>query len=85
MAKALTREEELARTITDAINAFGFKPYRFAEAMAKEHRYLQAAFMLLVQYWIEYAASDEYQYDSRNEWVHEVAQKMAGHMFDPFA
>lgn len=85
MAKKLTREEELAKTITDAMNAFGFRKGAFCEAMAKEHRYLQAEFMVLVQEWIEYAASDRYQYDGRNEWVHEDAKKMAGHMFDPFA
>lgn len=80
MAKELTREEKLAKDITEALNAFGFNRKAFCKAMNGEHRYLQAEFGELVMEFIRYAASDDYRYDGRNEWVHDQCQILARHI-----
>ena len=59
----------VASTVTDYLNSYSSDSIkRFVEAMAKEHRFLQATFTRLCLAWIKHNADlEENQYDGRNE------------------
>ena len=76
MERTYEREAKTAALMAHELNVFGFSKKAFAREMSKEHRYLQSEFMELIIAFVEYAASDDYGFDGRNEWVHRVARDM---------
>lgn len=66
--KTVSKEKQLATTITDAING-SFDPKVFCEAMSTEHRYLQYEFTNLCLNWLKQCRNmyNEGRYDGRNE------------------
>ena len=64
----MSKEKQLATTITDAINGL-FDPKVFCEAMSKEHRSLQYDFTNLCLNWLEQCRRmyNDGSYDGRNE------------------
>ena len=73
----VSREEQLAKEIAHAMNTICFNGKRFAERMEFEHRYLQNEFFLnVICEFIRYAGSDEYYYDGRNEYTHEMCKRL---------
>lgn len=76
----MTKEEQLVQTIADALNG-GLNHRAFYEAMDREHRYLQSEWMQLLVMYVEHAASEKYQYDGRNEWVHRQAKALYPYLF----
>jgi len=73
----ISREERMVKTISDAVNNFGFDVDKFLNAMGREHRYLQNLFFLdIVCEFIRYAGSDDYGYDGRNEYTHEMCKRL---------
>lgn len=68
--------EELVPAITDYINTYSDKSAEFNEAMEREHRTLQQSFTRLCLKWLEHVASENYQFDGRNEDSHKVAERL---------
>lgn len=65
-----------AQRISDLLNSFQFNPERVCQAMTREHRTLQQSFTRLCIQWLCTCASDEYQFDGRNEASHEIAKAL---------
>lgn len=64
----MDREQELAKTIANAVNTFSFDDKAFCETMAQEHKTLQQTFTGLCLSWIRHCGSLEpWQIDGRNE------------------
>lgn len=61
-------------SLNDAINNCGFKPSEFVKETNNWHRYLQNELVKLAIAIIKNAASDEYRYDGRNEWAHNISK-----------
>lgn len=70
-----TEAKETVRTISDFINNYNMRPQEFIDEMGREHRTLQQNFTRLVFMWIEHCATDEYQYDLRNEMTHRISKE----------
>ena len=68
--------KELVEKITDFVNSFSLKSKEFNEAMSREHRTLQQSFTRLCLKWLEYVASDQYQYDLRNEASYDLSREL---------
>lgn len=69
--------EELVNDITNFVNsASDFDSAVFISKMRREHRTLQQSFTRLVLLWVEYVASNEYQYDLRNKASHEACKRL---------
>ena len=78
LASHPTTTEDLNQTalnsLNDAINNCGFKPSEFVKETNNWHRYLQNELVKLAIAIIKNAASDEYRYDGRNAWAHDVSK-----------
>lgn len=73
-----TKDALFARNFSDFVNGQMESPYKVAEVMAKDHRYLQQQMFKVCYYYIE-LLSQMYEngyYDGRNEWSCETAHKM---------
>lgn len=62
--------------LSNSVNTCCFKPDLFAKTWEKDHRYLQSEVFRCALEIIEVAASDDYQYDARNEWCHKIAKDL---------
>lgn len=73
-----TTTEDLNQTainaLESAINNCGFKPSELVKDTNYWHRYLQNELVKLAIAIIQNAASDEYKYDGRNEWAHNISK-----------
>ena len=65
-----------AQRLSDLLNSFQFNPERVCQAMTREHRTLQQSFTRLCIHWLCTCASDEYQFDGRNEASHDIAKAL---------
>ena len=65
-----------AEKVSSMLNSFTFDYEGFCREMCREHRTLQQSFTRLCIHWLATCASDEYQYDGRNEASHEVAKAL---------
>lgn len=78
LASHPTTTEDLNKTalnsLEDAINNFGFKPSEVVKGTNNWHRYLQNNLVKFAIAIIKNAASDEYKYDGRNEWAHNISK-----------
>ena len=75
----MSRDEKIkeqVNQVTDMLNSFSFDYEGFCKQMCKEHRTLQQSFTRLCIHWLSTCASDEYQYDGRNEASHEIAKAL---------
>lgn len=70
------KNKENASKVTEMLNSFTFDYEGFCKAMCKEHRTLQQSFTRLCIHWLCECATDEYQYDGRNEASHEIAKAL---------
>ena len=71
-----TREYKAARDLEDSVNTFLWDPEKFAKAFTTMHKTLQQNVFRTIVAVIKEAASDEYNYDGRNEAAHELAKKI---------
>ena len=75
-----TTTEDLNKTslksLNDAINNCGFNPSELVKETNKWHRYLQNNLVKFAIAIIKNAASDEYRYDGRNEWAHNISKEI---------
>lgn len=67
---------ETVKKITEGLNNGSLKASDFIEAMNCEHRYLQGEFFNMVYRYIENCASNNFQFDGRNEFNHTASLKM---------
>lgn len=72
----MTDYREMASRWTDDINSLTFNNATFCEEMTREHRTLQQSFTRLCLDWLRTCASDDYQYDARNEASHITARDL---------
>lgn len=71
--------KELARTVSNSLNCFGFDSRAFCEQMKQEHRTLQQNFTRLCVAWLETLANmEEWEFDGRNE----ASVTMARHIME---
>lgn len=76
MKKTLEEEaEQMAKEVTDFVNAIGFDHKTFVETVARQHRTLQQNFTRLCVAWLELLAKNPYGHDLRNEASYELAKK----------
>ena len=68
------KDKENVQMVSDMLNSFSFDPEGFCKEMTREHRTLQQSFTRLCIHWLCTCASDEYQFDGRNEASHEIAK-----------
>ena len=71
-----SREYKAAEALTDAMNTMGWKPEKFAQSVAVQHRTLQQELMRSIVATIRMMASADYGFDDRNRGSHEAAKKM---------
>lgn len=71
-----TREQIATEALENAINNCGFSPKRFAESTLIWHRYIQNELLKLAIWIIKTYGSDNYRYDDRNRYAHEIAKKI---------
>lgn len=64
------------KAVSDMVNNMGFSESKFCDAFQYEHRTLQQSFTRLCIEWLKTCASEDYQYDPRNEASHVVAKKL---------
>lgn len=78
LASHPTTTEDLNKTainaLESAINNCGFKPSELVYFTNYWHRYLQNNLVKLAIAIIKNAASDEYGYDARNAWAHNISK-----------
>ena len=65
-----------AEKLADLLNSMSFHPEEVCQVMTQEHRTLQQNFTRLCIHWLCTCASDDYQYDGRNEASHEIAKAL---------
>ena len=65
-----------AEMISQMLSTMGFDYEGFCRAMSQEHRTLQQCFTRLCIHWLSTCASEDYQYDERNEASHEVSKAL---------
>lgn len=65
-----------ANEVADMLNSFTFDYDGFCREMTRQHRTLQQSFTRLCIHWLATCASDEYQYDGRNEASHTIAKAL---------
>lgn len=70
------RDKENVQKVSDMLNSLSFDPEGFCKEMTREHRTLQQSFTRLCIHWLCTCASDEYQFDGRNEASHEIAKAL---------
>jgi hypothetical protein len=73
-----TKIENLAESITSALNTFSTKEVEntLIDRIGRDHRTLQQAFTRLCLKWIEHCASSGYPIDPRNEQSHLVSKDL---------
>ena len=71
-----TQAKEVVNNVTDYLNSFSNKNKEFIAEMNREHRTLQQSFTKLCLEWLENCASEEYNFDGRNEASHKIASVM---------
>ncbi len=71
-----TKEFELARQVSLAINNYSFSPKKFAASIPEFHRTLQQMFWRTIVECIKVYADENYKYDERNEASHLEAMQM---------
>jgi hypothetical protein len=71
-----TQAKEVVNNVTDYLNSFSNKNKEFIAEMNREHRTLQQSFTKLCLEWLENCASEEYNFDGRNEASHKIANVM---------
>jgi len=71
-----TFEYKAADALADAHNKMGFRPKKFAEALARQHRTIQQNIFRSIVEIIICTASDEYETDQRNEASHKLAKRI---------
>lgn len=69
-------ENENARTVSTMLNSFSFSYKGFCNSMEREHKTLQQNFTRLCVEWLLHCASDNYNYDGRNEASHLLGKKI---------
>ena len=76
--KQLTRIHDVVEGMGDIVNNFSYGKISeiFNYLMSHQHRTLQQNVTRLMLMWIEYAASDEYRFDPRNQGTHEKCKKI---------
>jgi len=71
------KAKELAVQITDYVNSYGrTKGTDLAVALSREHRTLQQSTMKAFLEFIEFASTDEFRTDGRNEESKKVAKRL---------
>ena len=65
-----------AEQVSTMLNSFTFDYEGFCKEMCREHRTLQQSFTRLCIHWLATCASDNYQFDGRNEASHDVAKAL---------
>lgn len=73
---SLTNAEQLAVDITGFLNGNSSKMDEVIKMLSTDHRTLQQFTTKLFLKWVEFAASDEYRHDGRNEATHKVRKKL---------
>ena len=68
--------KNLVNDITNFVNSYTADEKQFIEQMSREHRTLQQSFTRLVLRWIEFCASEDYQYDLRNQDSHTICKTL---------
>lgn len=76
MSNTKTEAEVVVQNVTDYLNSFSNKNEAFIKEMCREHRTLQQSFTRLCLQWLEHCASEEYNYDGRNEASHKVSSEV---------
>ena len=71
-----TQAKEVVNNVTDYLNSFSNKNKEFIAEMNREHRTLQQGFTKLCIEWLENCASEDYNFDGRNEASHKIANVM---------
>ena len=71
-----TQAKEVVNNVTNYLNSFSNKNKEFIAEMNREHRTLQQSFTKLCLEWLENCASEEYNFDGRNEASHKIANVM---------
>jgi len=71
-----TQAKEVVNNVTDYLNSFSNKNKEFIAEMNREHRTLQQSLTKLCLEWLENCASEEYNFDGRNEASHKIANVM---------
>jgi len=71
-----TQAKEVVNNVTDYLNSFSNKNKEFIAEMNREHRTLQQSFTKLCMEWLENCASEDYNFDGRNEASHKIASVM---------
>jgi hypothetical protein len=71
-----TQAKEVVNNVTDYLNSFSNKNKEFIAEMNREHRTLQQSFTKLCLEWLENCASEDYNFDGRNEASHKIANVM---------
>jgi hypothetical protein len=70
------KAQHVTAILTSYVNSFSTDHEYFIKAMSREHRTLQQSATKLMFQWIEYAASDDYRFDKRNEATHEICKQI---------
>ena len=68
--------QKAVQNITNYVNSYSLDSDKFNEIMGCEHRTLQQSFTRLCLKWLEYAASDEYRFDDRNQASHQIGEEL---------
>ena len=68
--------EAVIIAFSHAVNNFGFDDKAFINAFCKEHKTLQQNMFRAMLGLIKHMASDDYNYDGRNEASHKVAKEI---------
>ena len=71
-----TQAKEVVNNVTDYLNSFSNKNKEFIAEMNREYRTLQQSFTKLCMEWLENCASEDYNFDGRNEASHKIASVM---------
>lgn len=69
-------EEKLVHNMSEYLSLLVRDDEKVCELLEREHRSVQDAFTHLCLRWIETCASDNYRFDSRNEYSHLVSQRI---------
>lgn len=73
-------EIELAKTIEEAVNNYGFSPQKVAAQVPMMHRTLQQSVYKLCKAIIEVMGADDFATDPRNQALHDEAKAMLAYL-----
>ena len=76
MSTITEKDREIVQKVTDYLNNTCCDKTAFCRAMNQEHRFLQQEFTGLCIRWLQFCASDEYQFDDRNAYSRVLAQEL---------